>query len=179
MEFEVSFAFTQKDFQELMRVTRRQRQGPVRTVFLLIAAAFGAMFLIGLVRMLRQILVEGAQGLAVYRPILIIAAFWVLWSVIASDRVLAMWGWKQYTNKGEVHHYRFCEDGCFYCSNVNEQRIDWSLFQELVETPYAYLLFMASGAAHIIRKSAFTQGDPEGFRDFISRAAGKPVRYVK
>ena len=58
-------------------------------------------------------------------------------------------------------------------------QLNYASILAVMEAEAAYYLFVGQEHTLMLRKSEFTQGDPERFREFIAQKTVKPVEYVK
>lgn len=90
-----------------------------------------------------------------------------------------LFAWRGYRFKGVEFSYQFAPDSFTEQSQFGTSQLKYSIILQVVEDPSHYFLFVSGNAAHMLRKDAFTQGDPEQFREFIQQKTGKAVEFVK
>lgn len=87
--------------------------------------------------------------------------------------------WKGYQEKGTELNFCFSETNFTVLTPTSSSEMLYSGFARLYEDASCYVLMLPTNAGYVLRKSAFIEGDPEQFRDFIQQKTGKAVTYIK
>ena len=74
--------------------------------------------------------------------------------------------------------FTFEDDAFFILADSGSSSYRYHVISDVWEDKTIFCLFGA-GIQYILRKDAFTQGDPEQFREFIAQKTGKEVEFVK
>ena len=74
--------------------------------------------------------------------------------------------------------FTFEDDAFFIRADNDSSSYRYHVISDVWEDKTIFCLF-GTGIQYILRKDAFTQGDPEQFREFIAQKTGKEVEFVK
>lgn len=83
--------------------------------------------------------------------------------------------WAEENSKG---YYRFSDTG--FASYIGDAAYacNYAAIEALLEDEGHFYLFMSQNTGHILCKSAFTRGAPEGFRGLLEERTGQKFLYV-
>lgn len=73
----------------------------------------------------------------------------------------------------------FEDDAFFVRADNTSSSYRYHALSDVWESGSHFYLFCSGKMQYILRKDAFTQGDPEQFREFIQQKTGKAVEYAK
>lgn len=188
--FEVKETHTKADLFALHRATvlKSTNSG----FFGRAASAFvGILFFIAGVYFLRNVILAAVefvhQGevvqhlLSIFLGVVLSLAFldFGLFELFRFEILSFLFAWRGYRFKGVEFSYQFTPDGFTEQSQFGTSQYNYTIILQVVENPTHYFLFVTGNAAHMLHKDAFTQGDPEQFREFIAQKTGKEVEFVK
>lgn len=80
---------------------------------------------------------------------------------------------------GELRVIHFFDDGFQDAFSDREIRYMYRAVQAVYETEAHFILFVTKATAEVVKKSAFTTGDPAQFADFIQQKTGLSIQYLK
>lgn len=190
MEFEVKMIYDADDLMALFRVQRWPLDGGKRHSFwkkaalvlgvlclLLLALSILRVFMSELLYAFGKIEHKSSH----YMPLgLIILGSISIYLIIRydGDWFWKRMCWKNYNEKGMEIKFSFREGSFEVLTPACASSIDYSAIAQVYEEKDRFLLIQQNKGAHILRKDCFIQGDPEQFRDFISRVTQKPTKYI-
>ena len=87
--------------------------------------------------------------------------------------------WRNYADRVDPFTLDFAEEFLTSTDPLSQSRYEYAVIKDIWEDNSRFYLHMYHGLIIILRKNAFTQGDPEQFREFIAQKTGKAVEYVK
>ena len=179
MEFRVEEIYEKGDFRGLLRAvaSRRRREKPGRrvvgTVIHIAAWVVMVFYVLSVVLLYATGDRDTAWSMtgAGILPVFVFA----LMLVLRSKGIMAALAWRNYKEKGQPISYRFCEDCFMAYTPASDQRFYYQVIEAVWEDQDAYYLFVSASTAHLLRKTAFTEGGAANFRDFIGCVTGKSV----
>lgn len=80
--------------------------------------------------------------------------------------------------QGKTETFYFGETGFSIYSEIQSSNISYDAVESVYENAEIFALYISKNAAHIIPKSAFAEGDPEGFRRLMEEKVSGPVKRV-
>ena len=75
--------------------------------------------------------------------------------------------------------YRFYDDKLDASDSAGSVETPYSQVTDLVETERYFLVFLKSGQCVLARKTDFTVGEAADFKDFLTRACGRDMRFFE
>ena len=79
----------------------------------------------------------------------------------------------------EEARYRFYDDKLDASDSAGSVETPYSQVTDLVETERYFLVFLKSGQCVLARKTDFTVGEAADFKDFLTRACGRDMRFFE
>ena len=76
-------------------------------------------------------------------------------------------------------YYTFRQTDFLLSGSADDHRWNYSVIQDVVESPDYVFLFVNANTAHLLPKRDFTQGDPAAFGSFIAEKCGKEIIKIK
>lgn len=187
--FKVKTVYDENDLMMLFRVNRWPKDGgrkhPIlkKIGFTAGIILVALMLLSGIMNFIAEIKLSLSGVHAARDSYYLGFVFWLaigLFLVINNgDWIWKKASWKSYQEKGTELNFCFSETGFTVLLPTSSSEILYSGLARLYEDASCYVLMLPTNADYVLRKSAFIEGDPEQFRDFIQQKTGKPVTVIK
>lgn len=171
MEFEVQHQLEWEDFDLFQQVVRQSKTGWKRYKSPVIR---GAVFLVGLLLVIKGLLMEGYSGDKFFIPGGALMLYSYLWGAFISTANKRMF--ESYKEPG---NWRFQEDGIFQSNEVVSSEFRYEGIQAIFHKKERYFLRMDERRFIVLPERNFTTGDPVQFADFIQQKTGLTVQYLK
>lgn len=184
MEFEVRTTFSVEDHMTAFRVGKVHfKNNPENTAAsnVLSRGKMILLWVMGLAAFVVGYFVRGIHWLLRGLPIFVLGmlfALVLLYRSSNSEKALR----KRFAKDefiGRLHVIHFSDDGFQSIVPDREIRYSYHAVQAVYETGNYFILLVAKATAEVVKKSAFTLGDPADFADFIQQKTGLTVQYLK